>query len=127
MKSVAVIALLAIGTTVSAWMPCKMLAPSTRRGLLLVQHPLRQHRAAPRATAVDEHAPAATEKAEAASKLKRERYVATNRFVVREGKDAKFEKRWATRKVLVGRVLPPSPLLPPTRTHKKYFAYRFYS
>jgi heme-degrading monooxygenase HmoA len=30
--------------------------------------------------------------------LKRDRYVATNRFAVRQGKEAKFEKRWATRK-----------------------------
>ena len=31
-------------------------------------------------------------------KLKRDRYVATNRFAVRKDKAAKFEKRWATRK-----------------------------
>jgi heme-degrading monooxygenase HmoA len=30
--------------------------------------------------------------------LKRDRYVATNRFSVRKGQQAKFEKRWATRK-----------------------------
>ena len=30
--------------------------------------------------------------------LKRDRYVATNRFAIRQGKEAKFEKRWATRK-----------------------------
>lgn len=30
--------------------------------------------------------------------LKRDRYVATNRFAVRSGKQAKFEQRWATRK-----------------------------
>ena len=30
--------------------------------------------------------------------LKRDRYVATNRFAVRQGKASKFEKRWATRK-----------------------------
>jgi len=30
--------------------------------------------------------------------LKRDRYVATNRFAVRQGQEAKFEKRWATRK-----------------------------
>jgi heme-degrading monooxygenase HmoA len=30
--------------------------------------------------------------------LKRDRYVATNRFAVRPGKEAKFEQRWATRK-----------------------------
>lgn len=30
--------------------------------------------------------------------FKRDRYVATNRFAVRKGKAAKFEKRWATRK-----------------------------
>jgi heme-degrading monooxygenase HmoA len=30
--------------------------------------------------------------------LKRDRYVATNRFAVRQGKEAKFEQRWATRK-----------------------------
>jgi heme-degrading monooxygenase HmoA len=30
--------------------------------------------------------------------LKRDRYVATNRFAVRKGKAAKFEQRWATRK-----------------------------
>ena len=30
--------------------------------------------------------------------LKRDRYVASNRFAVRPGKEAKFEKRWATRK-----------------------------
>ena len=30
--------------------------------------------------------------------LKRDRYVATNRFAVRLDKAAKFEKRWATRK-----------------------------
>jgi heme-degrading monooxygenase HmoA len=30
--------------------------------------------------------------------LKAERYVATNRFNVRKGKEAKFEKRWADRK-----------------------------
>eukprot|EP00527_Entomoneis_sp_CCMP2396_P000800 CAMPEP_0198137306 /NCGR_PEP_ID=MMETSP1443-20131203/828_1 /TAXON_ID=186043 /ORGANISM="Entomoneis sp., Strain CCMP2396" /LENGTH=329 /DNA_ID=CAMNT_0043798703 /DNA_START=56 /DNA_END=1045 /DNA_ORIENTATION=+ len=30
--------------------------------------------------------------------FKRDRYVATNRFSVRKGKQAKFEKRWATRK-----------------------------
>ena len=30
--------------------------------------------------------------------LKRDRYVATNRFAVRPGKEAKFEKRWVTRK-----------------------------
>jgi heme-degrading monooxygenase HmoA len=30
--------------------------------------------------------------------LKRDRYVATNRFTVRKGKAAKFEKRWANRK-----------------------------
>lgn len=31
-------------------------------------------------------------------KLRRDRYVATNRFAVRKGKAAQFEKRWATRK-----------------------------
>jgi len=31
-------------------------------------------------------------------KLTRERYIATNRFSVRKGREAKFEKRWATRK-----------------------------
>jgi len=30
--------------------------------------------------------------------LKRDRYVATNRFAVRKGKGAKFEARWANRK-----------------------------
>jgi len=30
--------------------------------------------------------------------LKRDRYVATNRFAVRQGKGAKFEARWANRK-----------------------------
>lgn len=30
--------------------------------------------------------------------MKRDRYVATNRFAVRKGQQAKFEKRWATRK-----------------------------
>ncbi|KAI2493743.1 antibiotic biosynthesis monooxygenase [Fragilaria crotonensis] len=30
--------------------------------------------------------------------LKRDRYIATNRFAVRKGKAGKFEKRWATRK-----------------------------
>lgn len=30
--------------------------------------------------------------------LKRDRYIATNRFAVRPGREAKFEKRWATRK-----------------------------
>ena len=30
--------------------------------------------------------------------LKRDRYVATNRFSVRRNQQAKFEKRWATRK-----------------------------
>jgi heme-degrading monooxygenase HmoA len=30
--------------------------------------------------------------------LKRDRYIATNRFAVRSGKEAKFEQRWATRK-----------------------------
>lgn len=30
--------------------------------------------------------------------LKRDRYVATNRFAVRSGQQAKFEKRWASRK-----------------------------
>lgn len=30
--------------------------------------------------------------------LKRDRYVATNRFTVREGKEAKFEQRWVKRK-----------------------------
>lgn len=30
--------------------------------------------------------------------LPRDRYVATNRFTVRRGKEAAFEKRWATRK-----------------------------
>jgi heme-degrading monooxygenase HmoA len=30
--------------------------------------------------------------------LKRDRYVATNRFAVRSGKEARFEARWATRK-----------------------------
>jgi len=30
--------------------------------------------------------------------LKRDRYVASNRFAVRSGREAKFEKRWATRK-----------------------------
>ena len=30
--------------------------------------------------------------------LKRDRYIATNRFTVRSGKQPKFEKRWATRK-----------------------------
>jgi heme-degrading monooxygenase HmoA len=30
--------------------------------------------------------------------LKRDRYIATNRFAVRTGKEAKFEQRWATRK-----------------------------
>jgi heme-degrading monooxygenase HmoA len=30
--------------------------------------------------------------------LKRDRYVATNRFAVRKGRQAKFEQRWATRK-----------------------------
>jgi len=31
-------------------------------------------------------------------KLKRDRYIATNRFSVRKGQEAKFEKRWVTRK-----------------------------
>lgn len=31
-------------------------------------------------------------------KLERDRYVASNRFSVRRGREAKFEKRWATRK-----------------------------
>ena len=30
--------------------------------------------------------------------LKRDRYIASNRFAVRPGKEAKFEQRWATRK-----------------------------
>ena len=30
--------------------------------------------------------------------LKRERYIASNRFAVRKGKEARFEKRWANRK-----------------------------
>jgi len=30
--------------------------------------------------------------------LKRDRYIATNRFAVRQGKAAKFEQRWANRK-----------------------------
>jgi hypothetical protein len=30
--------------------------------------------------------------------LTRDRYIATNRFTVRKGREAKFEKRWATRK-----------------------------
>jgi heme-degrading monooxygenase HmoA len=30
--------------------------------------------------------------------LKRDRYIATNRFAVRSGKEARFEQRWATRK-----------------------------
>lgn len=30
--------------------------------------------------------------------LKRDRYIATNRFAVRKGQQAKFEKRWASRK-----------------------------
>ena len=30
--------------------------------------------------------------------MKRDRYIATNRFAVRRGQEAKFEKRWATRK-----------------------------
>lgn len=30
--------------------------------------------------------------------IQRDRYVATNRFTVRKGKEAKFEQRWATRK-----------------------------
>jgi len=34
----------------------------------------------------------------AASKLKADRYIASNRFTVRQGREAKFEKRWATRK-----------------------------
>lgn len=40
------------------------------------------------------------EEAETTTKglLKRDRYVATNRFAVRQGKAAKFEQRWATRK-----------------------------
>ena len=32
------------------------------------------------------------------SLLKRDRYIASNRFRVRKGKEAKFEQRWATRK-----------------------------
>lgn len=32
------------------------------------------------------------------SLIKRDRYVATNRFTIRKGKEAKFEQRWATRK-----------------------------
>ena len=44
-----------------------------------------------RASAVEESAPPTSA---APPKLKRERYVATNRFTVRDGKDAKFEKRW---------------------------------
>jgi heme-degrading monooxygenase HmoA len=38
------------------------------------------------------------ERALETDQLKRERYVATNRFRVRAGKTATFEKRWATRK-----------------------------
>jgi heme-degrading monooxygenase HmoA len=30
--------------------------------------------------------------------LKRDRYIASNRFAIRSGKEAKFEKRWANRK-----------------------------
>jgi hypothetical protein len=43
---------------------------------------------------------AATENGETAGKrlLARDRYVATNRFAVRPGRGAKFEKRWADRK-----------------------------
>lgn len=39
-----------------------------------------------------------TEETTSKGLLKRDRYVATNRFAVRKGKAAKFEKRWATRK-----------------------------
>ena len=46
-----------------------------------------------RSTASDA-TPATTDK----GLLKRDRYMATNRFAVRKGKGAKFEKRWATRK-----------------------------
>jgi heme-degrading monooxygenase HmoA len=42
----------------------------------------------------------AAEAAETTNKglLKRDHYIATNRFAVRKGQQAKFEKRWATRK-----------------------------
>ena len=66
----------------------------------LPSHPLRARGPVTRtlrASAVEESAPPATA-ASGPEKLKRERYVATNRFTVRDGKDAKFEKRWATRK-----------------------------
>jgi len=39
-----------------------------------------------------------TESESAEKLLQRDRYIATNRFTVRPGKGAKFEKRWATRK-----------------------------
>lgn len=41
---------------------------------------------------------ALSERVLADGQLTRERYIASNRFRVRDGKSAKFEKRWATRK-----------------------------
>lgn len=61
--------------------------------------PLVRLRSAPPAAASEGTTPAATaESGGGGALLPRERYVATNRFTVRDGKAAAFEKRWATRK-----------------------------
>lgn len=49
-------------------------------------------------TTVDTPQPTTDEDLTEKGLLKRDRYVATNRFAVRKGQQAKFEKRWATRK-----------------------------
>jgi heme-degrading monooxygenase HmoA len=50
------------------------------------------------ATHLQSTAEVETEELTSKGLFKRDRYIATNRFAVRKGQQAKFEKRWATRK-----------------------------
>ena len=74
-----------------------LLAPSSMRLRPRTVHPsiTSHHRSSSTSTAdaVDDES-ALTE----AGLLKRDKYIATNRFAVRRNQQAKFEKRWATRK-----------------------------
>mmetsp|Transcript_27835 Transcript_27835/g.42144 ORF Transcript_27835/g.42144 Transcript_27835/m.42144 type:complete len:348 (+) Transcript_27835:122-1165(+) len=51
-----------------------------------------------RASSTDSTSSSSTDETTTIPLLDRDRYVASNRFAVRAGKEAKFEKRWATRK-----------------------------
>lgn len=90
------ISLLAVFTALVTWLPlteCFSFAP------LRFQNDRMVMRKSPVATRMSTVAIETTEVSDVnQAAMKRDRYVATNRFAVRKGQQAKFEKRWATRK-----------------------------